>query len=165
MTTKNTAGSASSLLAEGEYGEEDEPGEAHGMPVPGGGVNGDLAEFDALEAAEGQEADGEGEQAEEQVGGVDAGDQVEEIAGRSGVVSEGEALRGKLAPRGPLTSEKEEAEGERGSDPGKGAADGGTTEAEPLFEHVDLVKDVAARNFDSQTAEQEYGGVEKENGR
>jgi len=99
------------LLADGEDGEEEYPGEAHGVPVPGSGVDGDLAKFDALEEIDRGEADGESDQAEEEVGGVEAGNDVEEIAGGRGIAIEGEALRGELMPGGPLSGEEEAAEG------------------------------------------------------
>ena len=59
--------SAAFLLAEEEHGEEDEPGEGHGVPEPCGCVDGDLAGFNALEMGEGDEAEAEREDAESQV--------------------------------------------------------------------------------------------------
>ena len=152
-------------MAEGEDGEEDEPGEAHGVPVPGGRVDGDLAQLDALEAAEGHKANEEREQAENQVGGVQTGDEVEEVAGRGCEAAESESLGGELASRRRHWPARKSSRGRGWRRPGQGAADGGATEAEPFLEHIDFVEDVAAREFHGEAAEQEYGGVEEEDGR
>ena len=44
------------LLAEHEHGEENQPGQAHGVPEPGGGVDRDLPVLDVLEPAEHERA-------------------------------------------------------------------------------------------------------------
>jgi len=37
------------LLTDGQHGQKQKPGGAQGVPVPGGGVHGDLAEFHLAE--------------------------------------------------------------------------------------------------------------------
>ena len=76
-----------------ENRKQDEPGEAHGVPEPSGGVDSDLAGLNALEVGERDEAEDEGEDAEKKVGGVQAGDEVEEVASRGGPAIEAESLR------------------------------------------------------------------------
>ena len=71
---------ARAYLAGGDQGEEAEPEGGDGVPVPGGAVDHDLAVFDA---AEGEEADGGGDEADDARGkmdGVGAGEDVEGVA-------------------------------------------------------------------------------------
>ncbi len=68
---------------------------------------------------EGERGDERGD-AEEEVGGVCDGDEVEEVAARVGV--EEDVLRGELCPGDPLAGEEECAESERGREPEGGAA-------------------------------------------
>ena len=86
------------------------------MPVPGDAVDEDLAGFELAGDVESDEGGDEGCDAEEEVDGVDAGDEVEEVAALVG--AEEDLLGGQLAPCGPLTGEKEQAEDDGGGEPG-----------------------------------------------
>ena len=67
-------------MEEGQEGEEEEPEDAHGVPVPGDAVDQDLAGFELAGDVEADEGGDEGGDAEEEMDGVDAGDEVEEVA-------------------------------------------------------------------------------------
>src|SRR5579859_2189793 len=134
------------------------------MPVPGEAVDGDLAILDFAQESETGEAGGEGEQTECEMGGVDSGDDVEEVDCGGCPAIEGVPLAGKLAPGGPLAGDEEGTEQQGCAEPGKGAAEGGAAHAQPFFDDVKLVEDVAAGNLHGQAAEDEYGGVQEKNG-
>ena len=87
----------------------------------------------------------EREDAEDEVGAVRSGDEVEEVA--AGIGGEEEALGGEVFPGHPLPDEKDNAEGDGGGEPGRGSARGGTAHAEPLFHHIDFVEELAAGHF------------------
>src|ERR1700753_885420 len=72
-------------------------------------------------------------------------------------------LCAKLGPGDPLAGEKECPEGKSGGEPDRGAAGGGSPEAEPLVHQVRLAKHTAARNFGADGADKKDGGVEPEN--
>src|SRR5580698_4052175 len=148
------------LLEEDEEDEKEDPEQAHGMPVPGGAVDGDLAHLDALEAEHGDEGKDEGTDAQQQVDAVGSGDQIEEVA--VGIGGEEESLLGELLPGDPLADEEEAAEDDGGDEPGCGAADGGAAEAEPLFHDVDFAEEMAAAHLHGEGGEQEDGGVDPE---
>ena len=95
--------------------------------------------------------------------GVDAGDQVEEVAALVG--AEEDVLRGELTPGDPLAGEKEEAEDDGGGEPGECAAGDGFSDAEPLVHDVGLAEHAAARDLHGGGAEEKDGGVEPEDGR
>src|SRR5579859_4747028 len=122
------------------------------MPVPGEAVDGDLAILDFAQESETGEAGGEGEQTEREMGGVDSGDDVEEVDRGRGPAIEGVALTGELTPGGPLAGDEEAAEQQGCAEPGKGAAEGGPAHAQPFFDNVKLVEDVAAGDLHGQAA-------------
>ena len=68
------------LLEEGEQGEEEKPEDAHGVPVPGDAVDENLPGFELAGDVEANKGCDERCDSEEEVDGVDAGDQVEEVA-------------------------------------------------------------------------------------
>ena len=133
------------------------------MPVPGYAVDEDLTGFEQAGDVEADEGGDEGCDAEEEVDGVDAGDEVEEVAALVG--AEEDVLDGQLAPCGPLTGEEEQAEGDGGGEPGDGVAGDGFAEAEPLVHDVGLAEHGAAGDLHGDGAEEENGGVEPEDGR
>ena len=95
------------LLEECEEGEEEEPEQAHGVPVPGGAIDQDLAVFELARDVEAGEGGDEGGDAEEEMDRVDAGDQVEEVAALVGF--EEDVLDCELTPGDPLACEKEQS--------------------------------------------------------
>ena len=95
-------------LEEGQEGEEEEPEDTHGVPVPGDAIDQNLTGFELAGDVETNEGGDERCDAEEQMDGVDAGDQVEEVAALVG--AEENPLDSQLPPCGPLTGEKEQAE-------------------------------------------------------
>lgn len=64
------------------------------MPIPGEAIDGDLTVFDFAEEAKTGEAGGESEDTENEMGSMNAGDDVEEVDGGGGPLVEGEALAG-----------------------------------------------------------------------
>lgn len=138
---------AGGLLPKDKNTEENKPGEAHGVPEPCGCVHSDLPRFNPLEPGQGNKAEGERGDADKQVGAVQAGDQIKEVACRSGGSVKGEALGGKLAPGCPLTEQEGEAKGERDADPGQGAAQSRSAEAQPFFKYIEFTKDMPARHL------------------
>src|ERR1700733_9037480 len=94
--------------------------------------------------------------------GVDAGDEVEEVAALVG--TEEDVLRGELMPADPLTGEKEEAKDSGGGEPGECAAGDGLAEAKPLVHDVGFAEHGAAGDFHGDRAEEKDGGVEPEDG-
>jgi len=79
------------------------------VPEPGGRVDGDLAGFDALEESERGDAEDKREYANDKMSGVQAGNEVKEVAGRRSSEGEGESLRSELTPGGDLAGEKHQA--------------------------------------------------------
>jgi len=152
-------------LPEEKNSKEDEPRKGHGVPEPCGCVDGDLAGFNALEMGEGDEAEDKREHAEKKVEGVQAGDDIEEIACGSGPAIEGESLGGELAPCDDLAAKEHESQRECGADPGKGAAQGWPAEAEPFLEDVKFAKDVAAAQLHGEGAQEQDHGIEEEDAR
>src|ERR1035438_8505177 len=144
------------LLPEGQYPQQQQPNKAHGLPVPCGGVHGDLAEVDALDPAQRAQAEDESRDADEQVGGVQAGEEIEEGSGRGGKLVEGKASRRKLPPGHPLSGEKERAQRERCPQPGKGAIQRWPAHAQPLLQRVDLMEDIPPRQLHGQATEQQH---------
>jgi hypothetical protein len=55
---------SSALLPEGQHGKQQQPGQAHGVPVPGSHVHGNLAVFDALEPTQSTQADDQSQHTE-----------------------------------------------------------------------------------------------------
>src|ERR1035438_2816645 len=106
------------LLEEDEEDKEEEPEEAHGVPVPGGAVDGDLTHLDALEAKHGDQREDQRGDAEQQVGAVGPGDEIEEVS--VGIGGEEESLPGELPPGDPLAAEEGAAEHDGGNQPGSG---------------------------------------------
>jgi len=94
-------------LEEDEEGEEEDPEETHGVPVPGGAIDEDLPGFKLARLVEADERNGESCDAEEEVDSVGVGDEEEEVA--AGIGAEEDVFRGELAPADPLTGEEEEA--------------------------------------------------------
>ncbi len=76
------AGSQS--LEEDEEYEEEDPEDAHGMPVPGGTVDEDLTGFELAGDVETGEGGDKGGDADEEMESVDSGDEVEEVAALAG---------------------------------------------------------------------------------
>ena len=68
------------LLEEGEKSEEEEPEDAHGVPVPGDTVDENLTGFQQAGDVEADKGGDERCDAEEEMDSVDARDQVEEVA-------------------------------------------------------------------------------------
>ena len=151
------------LLEEDKQAEEEDPEDAHGVPVPGGAVDEDLPQLQAMEQEERGERGGEREDAEDKVSAMRPGDEVEEVA--AGIGGEEEALGGEVIPGHPLADEEGDAERDGGGEPGRGAARGGPAHAEPLFHHIEFVEELAARHLHGDAGEDEDGGVEIEDGR
>src|ERR1700733_12469475 len=95
------------LLEEDKQSEEEDPEDAHGVPVPGGAVDEDLAQLHAVEHGKGGERGNQREDAEHEVGAMRAGDEVEEVAAR--VRGKEEALGSEVIPGHPLTDEEDNA--------------------------------------------------------
>ncbi len=95
--------------------------------------------------------------------GVDAGNEVEEVAALVGL--EEDVLAGQLAPRYPLTCEEEYAESDGRREPGESAAGDWFAKAKPLVHDVGLAKHVAAGELDGAGAKEEDDGVEPQDGR
>src|SRR5580698_8661888 len=95
------------LLEEDEKAEEEDPEDTHGVPVPCGAVDEDLPQLQAVEQEEGSERAGEREDAEDEVGAVRPGDEVEEVA--AGVGGKEEALGSEVVPGHPLPDEEGDA--------------------------------------------------------
>src|ERR1700748_2203934 len=93
------------LLKPGEEGEEEDPEDAHGVPVPGDAVYEDLAGFEAARDVEADKCREQGPQAEEEVYCVDARDEVEEVAALVG--AEEDVLCGELMPGAPLSKKED----------------------------------------------------------
>src|ERR1700679_2647489 len=151
------------LLEEDKQAEEEDPEDAHGVPVPGGAVDEDLPQLQAVEKEERGKRPGEREDAEDEVGAVRSGDEVEEVA--AGVGGEEEALGSEVVPGHPLPDEKGDAEGDGGGQPRCGAASRGTAHAKPLFHYIDFAEELAAGHFHGDAGEDKDGGVEVEDGR
>src|SRR5262249_14325765 len=100
----------------------------------------------------------------EQVGAVDSGDEVEEVAAGVRRV-EVEALLNELLPGDPLSGEEERPQDKGCDHPRRGALDGGTPEAKPLVHDVDFAEELAAGYRHGEAAEDEDGGVDPEDGR
>jgi hypothetical protein len=77
-------------LAVFEEEEEEDPEEAHDVPVPDGGVYQDLAGGEGVGELEGCERGNQAYDAEEEMDGVGDGDEVEEVA--AGVGAEEDVL-------------------------------------------------------------------------
>jgi hypothetical protein len=54
--------SGMSLLSDGQHGEQDDPGESHGMPVPCGCIHCDLSQLDTLQQVHGTQANNKGKE-------------------------------------------------------------------------------------------------------
>ena len=147
-------------LEEGEEGKEEEPEDAHGVPVPCGPVDEDLAVFELAGDVESGEGCDERSDAEEEMDGVDSGDEVEEVAALVGL--EEDVLGGEFAPGDPLADEEEHSESDGSGEPGKSAACDGFAETEPLVHDVVLMEHLAARELHGGRAEEEDCGVEPE---
>ena len=156
------SGSEHRLLEEGEEGEEEEPEDAHAMPVPGGAVDEDLTVFHELGGVEAVERGEQGTDAEEEVDGVGVGDEEEEVGG--GIGLEEDMLEGELLPGNGLSGEEDEAEDDGGGEPGHGAAGGRAAQAEPLFHDVGLVEHAAACDLHGGGGDDDDGSVEPEDG-
>lgn len=159
------SGGSEFLLAENQNSEQDQPGEAHGVPEPRGRVDCDLAGFNALEESERGDAKDKREHADDKMGGVQAGDEVKEVAGRRSPAGEGESLRRELAPGGDLAGEKHQPQNKRCAEPGQSAAKGRFSQAQPFLENIELAEDVLAGTLHGERAEEEGRGIEEEDGR
>jgi hypothetical protein len=133
------------------------------VPVPGGAVDEDLAVFELARDVEASEGGEKGGDSEEEVNGVNASDEVEEMAALVGL--EEDVLAGQLAPRYPLTCEEEYAESDGCRKPGKSAAGDWFAEAKPLVHYVGFAEHVAAGELDGAGAKEEDDGVEPQDGR
>jgi hypothetical protein len=130
------------------------------VPVPCGAVDDDLAGFEVpgdVEAGEGSDKYGD---AQEEVGAVDPGDEVEEVTAL--VCTEEDVLGGELAPGDPLAGEEGEPEGDGRGEPWDGAAGDGFADAKPLVHDVIFAEHLAAGEFHGDGADDEDGGVEPE---
>ena len=156
-------GALLSSLEEGQQCEEEEPEDAHRVPVPGDTVDHDLAGFERARDVQADQRGDEAKDAEDEVDSVDPSDQVEEVA--AGVGEEEDVLGGKLYPSNPLTDEKDDTENDGRGHPGDGGASDGLAQAEPLVHDIDFVKHAAAGGFHGDGAENENDGVEPENRR
>src|SRR6185437_7636605 len=107
-------------LEEDQQREEEEPEDAHGVPVPGRAIDHDLSAFERTGDVETDERGGEREDAEDEVDSVDPGDQVEEVT--TGIGEEEDVLQSQLRPGDPLADEEEDAEDDGSGDPGNGGA-------------------------------------------
>src|SRR5579875_797133 len=116
-----------------------------------------------MKQEEAAERRSERKNAEDKVGAVRAGDEVEEVA--AGVGGEEEALRGEVFPGHPLADEEGDAERDGGGEPRCGATGGWASHAEPLLHNIELMKELAARHLHGDAGEDEDGGVEVEDGR
>ena len=87
------------------------------MPVPGHAVDRDLTELYLFEKAEQRQTGNQGKDADQQMGGVDAGDDVEEVDGRGGPAIEGVSLDRQLSPGSDLTGDEEAAQDQRYGQP------------------------------------------------
>jgi len=90
------------------------------VPVPGCGVDQDLAGFQLAGEVKAAKGGNEGRDAKEEMDGVNAGDEIEEVAALVGL--EEDVLEGELTPGDPLTAKEEEAQCDGCGDPGQGAA-------------------------------------------
>src|ERR1700761_1240077 len=88
------------LLEEDKQAEEEDPEDAHGVPVPGGAVDEDLAQLHAVEHGKGGESSDQREDAEHEVGAMRSSDEVEEVTAR--VRGEEEDLGGEGISGHPL---------------------------------------------------------------
>lgn len=131
------------------------------MPIPGYGVDHDLAIFYAAEGREANKRGNEGEDAGGEMERVCVGDDVEGVATETAGF-EGRSEGGELMPGDRLADEEERTEGKSGDEPGQSSAGGGLAEAEPFFHGIDLVKHVPAGEFDSYGTEEKDGCVEPE---
>ena len=95
------------LLEEDEQAKEEDPEDAHGVPIPCRAVDEDLAQLHPVEKGKRGKRTDEREDAEDKVSAVRASDEIEEMAARIG--REEESLRGEVLPRHPLTDEKGDA--------------------------------------------------------
>lgn len=150
-------------LEEDQQGEEEEPEEAHRVPVPRGAVDHDLPGFERARGVEADQRGDEAEDAEDEVDSVDSGDEVEEMA--AGVGEEEDVLQGELGPGDPLADEEDDAQNDGSGDPGDGGAGDGLAQAEPLVHDVDLVEHAAAGGLHGDGAEDEDDCVEPEDRR
>ena len=91
--TSPRQGKPESLFSQGQNSKENQPEQAHCVPVPGGDINGDLANLHALEPAQRAKAKKDCGHAHEQVGGMQAGKKIEEDGGRREDPAEGIASR------------------------------------------------------------------------
>ena len=130
------------------------------MPVPGGSVDDDLTGFEVTGDVEGGEGSDEYGDADEEVDGVDSGDEVEEVAALAG--AEEDVLGGELTPGYPLAGQEGEAEDDGCGEPGECAAGDGLAETEPLVHNVVFAEHLAAGEFHGDGADEEDGGVEPE---
>jgi hypothetical protein len=101
------SGGERGLLEEGQEQEEEDPENTHGVPVPGDAVDQDLAGLELAGYVQTGECGDERDDAEEEMDGVYAGDQVEEVTALVG--AEEDVLGGELTPADPLTGEEEQA--------------------------------------------------------
>ena len=67
-------------LEEGQKGEEEDPEKPHGVPVPGYPVYQNLAALQVAGDVKAYERGNEGCDSEEEMEGVNAGDEIEEVA-------------------------------------------------------------------------------------
>src|SRR5215831_4755112 len=70
------------LLTDHENCKQDQPGQTHRVPVPARRIYGNLAKLDSFKPANHREAHSESHDTDDQVSGVQPGNDVEEVAGR-----------------------------------------------------------------------------------
>ena len=114
-------------LEEFQEDEQAEPQRTHGVPVPDGGVDQDLAGSEAAGVAEADESDDQRSESEKQMDRVDDSENVEKFA--AGVVAEKRRLRGDLLPCVRLSREEGYAERESCGKPKSGAAGNGPAQS------------------------------------
>src|SRR5947209_3192721 len=125
------------------------------MPVPGGGINENLAVLEPSVAQDSEQGEEQRGDAEEQVGGVRGGEDGEEVSAHS-VVG---ALRFQFEPSAVLTEEEAESAEEAEEQRGYSATAGAVSEAEPFFDGVGGMEDSAAGEFEGGTRAEDDGGV------
>src|ERR1700677_5227520 len=92
------------LLAKDQHAKEEDPEDAHGVPVPGGTVHHHLAQLDTAQKDERQHRTRQRQHADEQVETMSAGDQIEKVATGGG--GKENVLFDQLFPGNPLAGQK-----------------------------------------------------------
>ena len=110
-----------------------------------------------VESNEGADEDSD---SEKEMEGVDAGDEIEEVAALVG--AEEDVLGGEFLPGDPLAGQEESAEDYGGREPGESSASDGFADAEPLVHDVGFAEHGASGDLHGCGGEKKDGGVEPE---